>query len=118
MPIRTKSWTGCRCVTEEVGLCPPGDRECLALEGLESTFSTRAYFVRRAGEHVVSAYPPWPAMLAVPVYALPVLGGRVPAWSPLIASFERLAAALIAALSVVVMYAALRRLTTGLSELI
>lgn len=68
------------------------------------------YFLREINGHIVSAYPPWTALPAVPVYLLPVLGG-ISADSPFVAGLERLTAALVTALSAVVLFAALRRLT-------
>jgi hypothetical protein len=68
------------------------------------------WFVQRAGDHIVSSYPPWAGVLAVPVYLLPVVSGlSVP--SPVIHDLEKLAATLVTALSVVLLLLALRRLT-------
>jgi uncharacterized protein YbaR (Trm112 family) len=69
------------------------------------------YFLRRPDRHYLSAYSPAPALLALPVYALPVAAG-MPASSPWVAHLEKLSAALIAAASVALLFAALRRLTT------
>jgi Dolichyl-phosphate-mannose-protein mannosyltransferase len=68
------------------------------------------WFVQRINDHVVSAYPPWAGVLALPVYLLPLLGGLSPqsAW---IHDLEKLSATLITALSVVVLLFTLRRLT-------
>ena len=62
--------------------------------------------------HIVSAYHPWAAVLALPVYILPVLSGISPQ-SPLvrIGRLEKLSASLIAALSVAVLLLALQRMT-------
>jgi len=68
------------------------------------------YFLHRTNGHVVSAYPPWGAVLATPVYLLPVLGGAGPD-SHLVPEAERLSAALITAASAIVLYWTLRRLT-------
>lgn len=68
------------------------------------------YFLQEIGGRIVSAYPPWAALLAVPVYLVPVLGG-ISADSPFLAELERLTAALVTALSAIVLFAALRRLT-------
>jgi hypothetical protein len=68
------------------------------------------YYLQRVHGHVVSTHPPWAAVLAVPVYLVPVMGG-ISARSPLLPEVEKLAAALITALSVVVVFCALRHLT-------
>jgi Dolichyl-phosphate-mannose-protein mannosyltransferase len=68
------------------------------------------WFVQRIEGHIVSAYPPWAGVLALPVYLLPVLGGLSPQ-SPLLHDLEKLSATLITALSVVFLLLALRRLT-------
>ncbi len=65
------------------------------------------YYARRVGDHWVSRYSPVPALLAVPFY-LPILGGsQMP-----LESFEKLAAAGLTALSVGVVFLALRAATT------
>jgi hypothetical protein len=69
------------------------------------------YFLQRIGGHIVSAYPPWAAILALPVYLLPVLGGLTPE-SHLLLDLEKISATLITALSVVIFFLTLRRLTT------
>jgi hypothetical protein len=69
------------------------------------------WFVKRSGSRIVSAYPPWAGVLAVPVYLLPVLGGLSPQ-SPMIHELEKLSATLVVALSVVLLLFALRRLTS------
>ena len=63
------------------------------------------YFLRYRDGHYVSAYSPGPAVLALPVYAWPVLMG-VPAdvWAP---RLEKVSAAAITALSVVFLFWAL-----------
>src|SRR5262245_9906837 len=63
------------------------------------------YFLRHRMGRYVSAYPAAPAVLALPVYAGPVLAG-VPAetWAP---TLEKLSAAVITALSVVLLFWAL-----------
>ena len=68
------------------------------------------WFVQRINGHIVSAYPPWAGVLALPVYLLPVLGG-LSAPSPWIHDLEKLSATLITALSVVLLLCTLRRLT-------
>lgn len=70
------------------------------------------YYLRRAGGHYYSAYSPAPALLALPVYALPVARG-MPASSPWVAHLEKLTAALVAAASVALLFATVRQLTTG-----
>jgi hypothetical protein len=64
------------------------------------------YFLRYRGGHYLSAYSPGPALLALPVYAAPVLLGADPQseWAP---RLEKLSAAIIAALSAVVLFGAL-----------
>ena len=69
------------------------------------------WFVQRINGRIVSAYPPWAGLLAVPVYLLPVLGGLSPP-SPWIHDLEKLSATLITALSVVLLLFTLRRLTS------
>jgi hypothetical protein len=68
------------------------------------------YFLQRIDGHVVSAYPPWAAVLALPVYLLPVLGGLAPQ-SDFLLELEKVSATLITAMSVVILFLALRRLT-------
>ncbi len=68
------------------------------------------YYLRRHNGHYVSAYGPGAGILAVPVYAVPILMGATPAgWAP---ALEKIAAAIITALSVVLLHAALRRLVS------
>jgi hypothetical protein len=66
------------------------------------------YSVVRVGDHHLSAYPIMPALLAAPVYALPI------AWfgvrGPLVNALAKLAATLIAAGSVALVFLAARRL--------
>src|SRR5262245_39296044 len=68
------------------------------------------WFVQRINGRIVSAYPPWAGVLALPVYLLPVLGGLSPQ-SPWIHDLEKLSATLITALSVVLLLFTMRRLT-------
>lgn len=63
----------------------------------------------QTGGRLVSAYPPGPALLALPFYLLPVFGG-VPPDSQLLGNVEKLTAAVLTALSVALMYAAIKRL--------
>lgn len=67
------------------------------------------YWVQRVGEHYVSSYPILPGLLAVPVYLLPMLAFGDGSWA-LVNLLAKLSASLIAALSVLVLYLALRRL--------
>jgi hypothetical protein len=66
------------------------------------------YYLRVRSGHYVSAFSPGPALLALPVYAAPVLAGVSPdsRWP---AVLEKTSASLIVALSVVVLYLAARR---------
>lgn len=72
--------------------------------------STLPYFLTVSHGHVVSAYPPWAGVLALPVYLGPALLGVDPT-SPLVEDLEKRAAMLITAVSVVVLFFALRRIT-------
>jgi hypothetical protein len=66
------------------------------------------YYLRYQKGHYISAYPPGPGVLAAPIYAMPVLLGATPAgWA---SGLEKLSAAIITALSVVLFHAAVRRL--------
>lgn len=67
------------------------------------------YWVQRVGEHYVSSYPILPGLLAVPVYLLPILALGDGSWA-LVNLLAKLSASLIVALSVLVLYLALRRL--------
>lgn len=69
------------------------------------------YYVERVDGHYVSLYPVAGPLLAAPVYVLSVLGG-LPAEHPIFYTLEKLAAALIVALSGATLYLALLRLTT------
>jgi hypothetical protein len=71
------------------------------------------FYAQRAGEHYRSSYPVAPALLAVPVYALPVLLGAGDTWVVLNA-LSKLAASLFAALSVAFVYLAARELARRL----
>jgi hypothetical protein len=68
------------------------------------------HYVQHINGHIVSAYPPWAGVMAIPVYLLPVLGG-LSAQSPWIHDLEKLSATLITALSVVLLLCTMRRLT-------
>ena len=74
-------------------------------------------YVIETGGHLVSAYPPGPATLALPFFLLPVLGG-VPPESKLLSDVEKLAAATLTALSVALVYAALEKLAGQKAALI
>jgi Dolichyl-phosphate-mannose-protein mannosyltransferase len=69
------------------------------------------FFLLRINERVISAYPPWAGVLALPVYLLSVVGG-LSSQSPLIHDLQKLSASLITALSVLLLLLGLRRLTT------
>ena len=69
---------------------------------------TPYYLLNRNG-HYVSKYPPGPAVLALPVYALPVIAG-MPSTSKWIPHLEKVSATLITALSVLFLFWALREL--------
>lgn len=69
------------------------------------------YFVRRIKNHLVSTYPPWGAVLALPVYLAPVLRGAAQLGHDVLFDLEKRAAVLITALSVLILLLALRRLT-------
>ena len=67
------------------------------------------FWIQRVGTHYRSNYPVVPALLAVPVYAGPVLLGAGDSW-PVLNALSKLAASLFAALSVVFVYLAAREL--------
>jgi hypothetical protein len=67
------------------------------------------YWVQRVGDHYVSSYPIVPGILAVPVYCLPILALGDGSWA-LINGLAKLSASLMAALSVLFVYLAARRL--------
>ena len=71
------------------------------------------FYAQRAGGHYRSSYPVAPALLAVPVYAVPVLLGAGGSWAVLNA-LSKLAASLFAALSVAFVYLAARELARRL----
>src|SRR5215203_54464 len=68
------------------------------------------YFLKVHDGHVISIYPPWVSVLALPVYVGPAILG-IDATSYLMEDLEKRAAMLITAVSVVVLYFALRRVT-------
>lgn len=68
------------------------------------------YFLRSSLGHIISVYPPWAGVLALPVYIGPALFGVDP--TPLLMEdLEKRAAMLITAVSVLVLFFALRRVT-------
>jgi hypothetical protein len=67
------------------------------------------YFVRRHGGHYLSSYSPGPALVALPIVAMPVLAGAPTAWAP---ALEKLAASVIAALSAAFVFLSLERLVS------
>jgi hypothetical protein len=68
------------------------------------------YFLQRLNDHLVSTYPPWAAVLALPLYVLPILGG-ISSHTPFLAELEKASATFITACSVVVLFFAVRRVT-------
>ena len=73
--------------------------------------STLPYFLTSSHGHIISTYPPWASVLALPVYLGPALLG-VDATSPLLMmDLEKRAAMLITAVSVIVLFFALQRVT-------
>jgi hypothetical protein len=68
------------------------------------------YYFQYQHGHLVSTFPPGPSLLAIPVYFFPVVAGISPysSWLPFL---EKLSATLIAALSVLLLYLTLQRLT-------
>jgi hypothetical protein len=71
------------------------------------------FWVQRVGSHYRSSYPVAPALLAIPVYAAPVLLGADDSWVVLNA-LSKLAASLFAALSIVFVYLTARELAARL----
>jgi Dolichyl-phosphate-mannose-protein mannosyltransferase len=69
------------------------------------------YYIVRANGHYVSWYPVGAALMALPIYLPAVLLGISPE-SPGMAQQEKVAAAIIVALSAVILYLALLRLTS------
>jgi hypothetical protein len=98
------------------------ERGSFALDGFPALFDERArsifplldglpYYVQYGNGHYLSAYSPGPAVLALPAYVLPVLWGAPPSpeWA---GRLEKLSAATITAASVLVLFWALRLLTS------
>jgi hypothetical protein len=71
------------------------------------------YWVQQVGPHYRSSYPITPAILAVPIYATPVLLGAANSWVVLNA-LSKLTASLLAALSVVFVFLTARELAREL----
>lgn len=69
------------------------------------------YYVARSGNRYVSLYPVAGAVLVAPLYVPSVLGG-LPADHPIFETLEKFSAAATVALSAVILYFALRRVTT------
>ncbi|MFO8072549.1 MAG: glycosyltransferase family 39 protein [Polyangia bacterium] len=81
-------------------------------ERARSTYPTMAglpYYLRERDGHYYSAYTPAPAVLAVPIYLVAVIAGFDAGSTEDVALLERLAAALICALSVALLYLAARQ---------
>lgn len=72
--------------------------------------SKMPYFLTASHGHVVSSYPPWAGVLALPVYLGPALMGVDPT-SLLMEDLEKRASMLIVAVSVLVLFFTLRRMT-------
>ncbi len=68
------------------------------------------YYIEFRQGHYVSAFSPWPALLAVPVYAVPLLLGLPPSRKSVLL-WAKLAASLITAFSVLFLFLALRELS-------
>ena len=69
------------------------------------------YFLTESHGNIVSTYPPWASVLALPVYLGPALLGIDPTSLPLLMDLEKRAAMLISAVSVVILFSALQRVT-------
>lgn len=65
------------------------------------------YFLRLVNGHYISAYPPGPALVALPIYLIPVIAD-MPATSEWVVCLEKLSASLITAISVLFLFWALR----------
>lgn len=72
------------------------------------------YWAQRVGGHYLSSYPILPALLAVPIYAAPVYLLGAESWT-LVNLLSKVSATVLAALSVLVVYLALRELVRGSS---
>jgi hypothetical protein len=86
---------------------------------LHGQWSGQDYFLIRTGRGVVSFYPVATGLMAIPVYLVPVLvegwrGDPTPAqWIDFAPNYEKLAAAIITALSVVAFWRVCRALALG-----
>lgn len=74
------------------------------------------YWMQQARGHYVSSYPIVPAVMAVPVYALPVLAGIPESWA-LVNALSKFTASLLAAASAGLLYVALSRVSGGTAAL-
>jgi Dolichyl-phosphate-mannose-protein mannosyltransferase len=72
---------------------------------------SKPYYLTYCGSHYVSMYTPGPALLALPVYAVPVLAG-MPDDSPWLPQLEKLSASVITAFSVLFLFWALRQVVS------
>lgn len=70
------------------------------------------YFVRVINGHWISTYPPWGAVLSVPVYVVPVLKLGTGLSAEMLLDLEKRASMLMVALSVLTIFIGLRRVTT------
>jgi hypothetical protein len=70
------------------------------------------YYVERAGDHYVSLYPVAVAVLVTPLYLPSVLGGLHPD-DAIFETLEKVSAAAIVAVSAVILYFTLRRVTSA-----
>jgi hypothetical protein len=75
------------------------------------------YYLQYRNGHFLSTFPIGAALLATPIYLVPVLWGISPQ-SPWMPFLEKSAARIIAALSVLLLYLALRRLTPARNALL
>jgi hypothetical protein len=85
-------------------------QQTFRLDGFPVLHATCApYYLAHVGGHYVSVYPVGPALLALPVFLPAALAG-VPADGPVVAELEKLAAAIMVALSAVLLYRAISRI--------
>ncbi len=69
------------------------------------------YFARSLNGHLVSTYPPWGAVLSLPVYVIPVLKVGTRLSAEMLFDLEKRASMLMVALSVLTLFVGLRRVT-------
>lgn len=69
------------------------------------------YYISFSNGHYVSSYSPWPAMLSVPVYAVPLLTGALDSPKSIM-QWAKISASIITALSVVFLFLALCELVS------